>query len=43
MQLIDVLVFPNYDNNAFDVNIVYEIIGIEIPAQELQFVLQSSR
>ena len=43
VQLIDVLVFPNYDNNAFDVNIVYEIIGIEIPAQELQFVLQSSR
>ena len=43
VHLIDVLVFPNYDNNAFDVNIVYEIIGIEIPAQELQFVLQSSR
>ena len=43
VQLIDVLVFPNYDNNAFDVNIVYEIIGIEIPAQELQIVLQSSR
>ena len=43
VQLIDVLVFPNYDNNAFDVNIVYEIIGIEIPAQEIQFVLQSSR
>ena len=43
VQLIDVLVFPNYDNNAFDVNIVYEIIGIEIPAQELQFVLQSNR
>ena len=43
VQLIDVLVFPNYDNNAFDVTIVYEIVGIEIPAQELQFVLQSSR
>ena len=43
VQLIDVLVFPNYDNNAFDVTIIYEIIGIEVPAQELQFVLQSSR
>ena len=43
VQLIDVKAFPNYDNNAFDVTIVYEIIGIEIPAQELQFVLQSSR
>ena len=43
MELIDVKAFPNYDNNAFDVTVVYEIIGIEIPAQELQFVLQSSR
>ena len=43
VELIDVKAFPNYENNAFDVNIVYEIIGIEIPAQELQFVLQSSR
>ena len=43
VELIDVKAFPNYDNNAFDVTIVYEIVGIEIPAQELQFVLQSSR
>ena len=43
VELIDVKTFPNYENNAFDVNIVYEIIGIEIPAQELQFVLQSNR
>ena len=43
VQLIDVKAFPNYDNNAFDVTVIYEIIGIEIPAQELQFVLQSSR
>ena len=43
VQLIDVKAFPDYENNTFDVTIVYEIIGIEIPAQELQFVLQSSR
>ena len=43
VDLLDVQAFPNYDNNAFDVTIIYEIIGIEIPAQELQFVLQSSR
>ena len=43
VQLMDVLAFPNYDNNSFDVTIIYYIIGIEIPAQELQFVLQSSR
>ena len=43
VSLVDVEAFPNYDNNAFDVTIIYEIIGIEVPAQELQFVLQSSR
>ena len=43
VQLIDVKAFPDYDNNTFDVTIVYEIIGIDIPAQEGQFVLQSSR
>ena len=43
VELIDVNVSPDYENNGFNVNIVYEIIGIEIPAQELQFVLQSNR
>ena len=43
VELIDVNVNPDYENNGFGVNIVYEIIGIEIPAQELQFVLQSNR
>ena len=43
VSLIDVEAFPDYDNNGFDVTIIYEIIGIEIPAQELQFVLQSNR
>ena len=35
--------FPNFDNNQFDVLIVYEIIGADVPAQELQFALQSTR
>ena len=43
VQLIDVLADPNFENNSFDVTITYEIIGRNIPAQELQFVLQSSR
>ena len=43
VQLIDVLADPNFENNGFDVTITYEIIGRNIPAQELQFVLQSSR
>ena len=41
--VLDVEAFPDYDNNGFDVTITYEIVGIEVPAQELQFVLQSTR
>ena len=43
VQLINVLADPNFENNGFDVTITYEIIGRNVPAQELQFVLQSSR
>ena len=43
VELIDVKAHPNYDNNQFDAVIVYEIIGIDIPPQELQFVLQPTR
>ena len=43
VQLIDVLADPDFENNSFDLTIRYLIIGRDIPAQELQFVLQSSR
>ena len=43
VELLDVEAFPNFDNNQFDVNIVYVIIGSEIPPQELQFALQPTR
>ena len=43
VNLLKVDVFPNFDNNAFDVIIIYEIIGADIPPQELQFALQSTR
>ena len=43
VELLDVESFPNFDNNQFDVNIVYEIIGSDIPPQELQFALQPTR
>ena len=43
VDLIDVQAFPNFDNNQFDVAIIYEIIGADVPAQELQFALQSTR
>ena len=41
--LDDLIVSPDFDNNSFDVLIVYRIVGIGIPAQQLEFVLQSSR
>ena len=43
VELLDVKAMPNFDNNQFDVRIVYEIIGADVPAQELQFALQSTR
>ncbi len=43
VNLIDVQTTPNYDNNSFDVIIIYRIIGVDVPTQELQFVLQPTR
>ena len=43
VELLDVEAIPNFDNNQFDVNIVYIIVGSEIPPQELQFALQPTR
>ena len=33
----------NIDDNSFDVVIVYDIIGADIPTQQLEFVLQPTR
>ena len=43
VRLVEVKVSPDFDNNAFDAVITYEIIGADIPPQELQFVLQQTR
>ena len=43
VNLLSVEAFPNFDSNTFDVMIIYEIIGSDIPPQELQFALQSTR
>ena len=43
VRLRNVFAEPNFDDNAFNVTIVYDIIGIDVPAQELQFVLQPTR
>ena len=43
INLLNIQAFPNFDNNQFDVRIIYEIVGADVPAQELQFALQSTR
>ena len=43
VNLIRVTTSPDFDNNSFDATIVYEIVGADIPSQELQFVLQKTR
>ena len=43
VDLISVKASPNFETNEFDVTITYKIIGADVPAQELQFVLQQTR
>ncbi len=43
VELFNVEAFPDFDNNSFDVLIVYNIIGADVAPQELQFALQSTR
>ena len=43
VNLTEVITNPNFDNNAFDVIITYEIVGSNVPLQQLEFVLQSTR
>ena len=43
VELDTVRAYPDFENNSFDVIIVYSVIGSQVPSQELQFVLQSSR
>jgi phage baseplate assembly protein W len=43
VELIDVIISPNYDNNEFNVTINYKIIGIDVLPQQLSFALQPTR
>ena len=43
VRLIDVTAFPNFDNNAFDVTVKYEVVGADVPPQQLEFALQPTR
>ena len=43
VKLTDVIVTPNFDENQFDVKIIYRIIGTDIPPSQLEFALLPSR
>ena len=43
IELEEVIVDPNYDNNQFDCIITYKIVGIDVPATQLELALLPSR
>ena len=43
VNLLDTVVVPNPDDNEMNVTIEYEINGIDIPPQQLEFVLLPTR
>ena len=43
VDLQRVTIYPNFDENQFDVLIKYLIVGADVPMQELQFVLVPTR
>jgi phage baseplate assembly protein W len=43
VNLTEVVTSPDFDNNSFNATLTYEVIGADIPPQELQFVLQQTR
>ena len=43
VRLTSVIVQADIDGNSFDVKITYDIIGADIQAQQLEFVLQPTR
>ena len=43
VNLLNTVVVPNPDDNEMNVTIEYEIVGIDIPPQQLDFVLLPNR
>ena len=43
VNVIEVKVIPNFEANEMNATIVYEIVGIEVPPQQLEFVLLPTR
>ena len=43
VRLTTVIVNPNFDDNIFEVTLKYDIVGIDLPRQQLLFALQPTR
>ena len=43
VKLKKVECLPNYDDNSFDIRITYDIVGIDVLPQQLEFALQPTR
>ena len=43
VRLTAVIVNPNFDDNIFEVTLKYDIVGIDLPRQQLLFALQPTR
>ena len=43
VENLNIEVFPRPDRNEFEVNIYFDIIGQEFPAQAFQFILEATR
>jgi len=43
VELRKVDCIPDYSNNAYDVKITYDIVGIDVLPQQLEFALQPTR
>ena len=43
VELLSVEVNPDFEGNSYDVSVIYNIIGADIPPQQLQFALEATR
>ena len=43
IENVEIEVNPQPDDNTFEVNVIYDIIGQEFPVQEYSFLLESTR
>lgn len=43
IENLQVQVFPRPDRNEFEVNVIFDIVGLEFPTQEYSFLLEATR